>query len=98
MNADELTRYYHGFWLTEARGNNAFSFLRRRQQRIYVPPIMRAGPEALAPGSEIVFSEIEDGKERNLTGLANFLGFERQGKIFFLFDNHNHAFFFWNWG
>ena len=46
-------------------------------------------------GQKIVFSEIEDGIEKNRNGLENFIYFPFQDKDIFIFDNHNHAFFFW---
>ncbi len=46
-------------------------------------------------GSQPAFCEIEDGNETCVNGLHAFIYFEHRGKPVFIFDNHNHAFFFW---
>jgi hypothetical protein len=88
-------KLYCGFYLEDAVGNNAFSHERRRNKRIYVPPLINGGVSDLRIGRQIVFSEIEDGLERNCIGLENFIATEWQRRPLFIFDNHNHAFFFW---
>ncbi len=93
-----LTDFYNGFWITEKVGNNAFSFEQRRNQKIYVPSILSGSITDVVVGDKVVFSEIEDGIERNVCGLANFVYFDFGGKPVFIFDNHNHAFFFWLYG
>lgn len=90
-----LQQFYNGFYIEEPWGNNAFSYARRQQQRIYVPPLIHGGLENSAVGEEIVFSEVEEGQEINKVGLQSFLYFQKSNKDFFIFDNHNHAFFFW---
>jgi len=60
-----------------------------------VPPLIQSALSDVQVGSEIVFSEIEDGIEKNRTGLKNFIYYPFQNKDIFVFDNHNHAFFFW---
>lgn len=97
MNLDIqlLQQFYKGFYIDEPRGNNAFSYVQRQQRRIYVPPLIHGGPEDLAVGEEIAFSEVEEGQEINKVGLRCFLYFQKKDKNFFIFDNHNHAFFFW---
>lgn len=92
-----LSELYNGFYISEPIGNNAFSYTRRQNKKIYVPPLRRAGIDDLALGNEVVFSEINNGNEKNLTGLANYLLFNWNKTPVFVFDNHNHAFFFWAW-
>lgn len=94
----QLQSFYRGFYIDRPAGNNAFSYRQRRQRRIYVPPLRRGDAADLAPGREIVFSEVEEGVERNLSGLQSLLCLEKAGKTFFIFDNHNHAFSFWGYG
>lgn len=91
----ELQRFYNGFYITKPVGNNAFSFRERRQRQIYVPPIIHGSLADLAVGDEIAFSEVDEGIEINKRGLKHFIYMRQQGKDFFIFDNHNHAFFFW---
>ena len=95
MNVKYLQSFYSGFEITEPVGNNAFSFDHRKNKAIFVAPLISAAPADVKPGDKIVFSEMEDGSEKNRTGLKNFVYFPYQGKDIFIFDNHNHAFFFW---
>jgi len=87
--------FYKGFFLKEALGNNQFSFEKRKQKQIYVAPLKKGKLSDLSVGKNIAFSEYSDGKEYNYPGLENFIHFELNGKEIFIFDNHNHAFFFW---
>jgi hypothetical protein len=95
INVFEL---YNGFYINDPFGNNAFSFNQRTQKSIYVPRLIKGTLNEIGLGSEIVFSEIDDGIEKNHIGLKNFLWLEHADKQIFVFDNHNHAFFFWYWG
>lgn len=94
----ELSRYYHGFYIEEPVGNNAFSFEARRHQRLYVPALVEGDLNSVTTGQEVVFSEVFEGEERNCYGLKNFVYWPRQGKDIFIFDNHHHAFAFWSFG
>lgn len=95
MNIEPIRELYIGFFISDPAGNNAFSFEKRKRKQIYVPPLVEAAPAQLALGENIVFSEIEDGIEKNFAGLKQYIYFTHQGKDIFIFDNHNHAFFFW---
>lgn len=97
MNTDIqlLQQFYNGFYISEPRGNNAFSYTQRQQRRIYVPPIIRGSLADLLAGEEIAFSEVVEDQEINKKGLRSFIYFRKKEKDFFVFDNHNHAFFFW---
>ena len=90
--------FYNGFYIDQPIGNNAFSFSDRKNKQIYVPSLIRGDLSALIPGDKIVFSEIEDGVEQNKCGLKNFIHWMINDKDIFIFDNHNHALFFWLWG
>jgi len=95
MNIKPLQTFYSGFEITLAVGNNAFSYDLRKNRKIYVPPLIQGSLPELQTGARTVFSEIEDGVEKNRIGLKNFIYYPYQGKDIFIFDNHNHAFFFW---
>lgn len=96
MLYDTLKKYYAGFSIAGPKGNNAFSYERRVNKFIYVPPLIDGGVDSLAVSEDIAFSEIVDGVEVNCSGLKNFVIDSREdGKAFIIFDNHNHAFFFW---
>jgi UPF0489 domain len=86
---------YNGFSISEAVGNNAFSFDKRKQSEIFIPPLIDGTPADLSIGQQIAFSELEDGKEKNFYGLKNFIHWQKEGREYFIFGNHNHAFFFW---
>jgi hypothetical protein len=95
MPLSHLQNFYHGFFLEQPEGNNAFSYHERQLKRLYVPPLIEGGPDDLAIGRECVFCEVDEGVEHCQPGLKNFVHFCREGRHFFVFDNHNHAFFFW---
>lgn len=96
MNIKALQTLYPGFEITQPIGNNVFSYEQRQNKTIFVSPLAAQGNLSdLQIGSRIVFSEIEEGIEKNFVGLKNFLYYPYQGKDIFIFDNHNHAFFFW---
>ncbi len=95
MNINPLQKYYSGFEIREPVGNNAFSFDFRKNKKIYVPPLAQGDLSNLETGQHIVFSEIEDGIEKNRSGLKKFIYYPFMEKNIFIFDNHNHAFFFW---
>ncbi len=95
MNLKPLQTLYSGFEISEPLGNNTFSFELRNNKSIWVPPLISGALSDITPGDEIVFSEVEEGIEKNQTGLKQFVYLPFQGKDIFIFDNHNHAFFFW---
>ena len=46
-------------------------------------------------GENIVFNEIDEDTEIKAIGLKNLVQYEIDGKVVYIFDNHNHAFYFW---
>lgn len=95
MDIALLKAFYGGFYIDDNVGNNAFSFDRRVNKRIYVPSLIEGCVADVKPGMEVVFSEIVDGVEVNALGLEHFVHLNFPGKDIFVFDNHHHAFFFW---
>jgi len=95
MNIKPLQKFYNGFEISKPVGNNTFSYKQRKNKIIFVPPLISGSLDDLQSGERIVFSEIEDGIEKNRRGLRNFVHLQQSGKDIFIFDNHNHAFFFW---
>lgn len=87
--------YYKGFFIEKPVGNNKFSYEERKMKKIYVPPIKEGNIHDVKIGENVVFSEIEDNKEINSLGLESFIQFTFNNKDVFVFDNHNHAFYFW---
>ena len=90
-----IFQYYKGFTLDQAVGNNAFSYSQRLNKSIDVPSLVEGSLDDLCVGNTIVFSEVSSKGEENMVGLKNFLYLNVDDKPVFIFDNHNHAFFFW---
>jgi hypothetical protein len=90
--------YKQGFYLTESVSNNAFSYSIRQNPRIYVAPLMNGKLSDIEPGDQIAFEDADDnGKIRSCTGLKNFVRIKNAGGAsVYIFDNHNHAFYFWH--
>lgn len=85
--------YDKGFYLRKEAGNNAFSWEQRERKAIYVAPFIKTRHFAITKGSEIAFAEVEEGREKNYAGLAEFLMLEEKNKNIYIFDNHNHGFY-----
>lgn len=90
-----MSKRYSGFFLSERKGNNEFSYDERKIKKIYVPKLISGGLEDLKQGKEVCFCEVEDGEEKPSYGLEYFVEMNLNGKRIYVFDNHNHAFYFW---
>jgi|WetSurMetagenome_2_1015567.scaffolds.fasta_scaffold190246_2 hypothetical protein len=90
--------YDKGFYISGEISNNAFSYDKRRGGGIYVAPLIDGSFKDVAPGSETVFEDFDDdGKLKSCRGLKNFVKLNDAGdKSVYVFDNHNHAFYFWH--
>ena len=51
--------------------------------------------EDVLVGEEIAFNEIDEDIEVKAKGLKNMVIYKYQNKDVYIFDNHNHAFYFW---
>ncbi|WFD10145.1 UPF0489 family protein [Tepidibacter hydrothermalis] len=87
--------YYTGFFIDKPIGNNIFSHKERTQKNIYVAPLKNGTLDDVKIGKNIAFCEIEFDKEIKNFGLENFIKYDFNGKDIYIFDNHNHAFYFW---
>lgn len=103
----KLPHYNQEFILKEPFGNNAFDYEKRSQS--HPEPYIRIGPLLSYPNSEAALQKFQIGltpafeiydeeKLRSMPGLINFLQFPENtsGRPIFVFDNHNHAFYFWH--
>ncbi len=88
-------KYYTGFFIDKPIGNNIFSHKERIQKNIYVAPLKNGTLDDVKIGDNIAFCEIEFDKEIKTLGLENFIKYDFNGKDVYIFDNHNHAFYFW---
>lgn len=103
--------YGRPFVITEARSNNAFNFGRRRDEKSGPPHLLVAGLIKLEfadlikqdfrqvePGAKVVFEDYNgDGTLVSCKGLEHFISSVLPGGApLYIFDNHNHAFYFWH--
>ena len=86
---------YTGFYIDKPLGNNVFSYDERENKKIYVPKLIQGDLNDVKIGHEVVFSEIEFEEEINSIGLKNIVKFNYKDKTVYIFDNHNHSFYFW---
>ena len=86
---------YIGFYIDKPIGNNIFSYEDRENKKIYVPKLIEGTLDDVSIGEEIVFNEIDEDIEIKAKGLKNMIIYKYQDKDVYIFDNHNHAFYFW---
>ena len=86
---------YIGFYIDRPIGNNIFSYEDRENKKIYVPKLIEGTLDDVSIGEEIVFNEIDEDIEIKAKGLKNMIIYKYQDKDVYIFDNHNHAFYFW---
>ncbi|OPJ55366.1 peptide arginase family protein [Alkalithermobacter paradoxus] len=87
--------YYKGFFIDEPVGNNVFSYEERKIKSIYVPPLKEGNLNDVKLSNNIAFCEVDNGKEISAKGLEYFIEYKFNEKDVYIFDNHNHAFYFW---
>lgn len=86
---------YTGFYINRPVGNNIFSYDERSNKSIFVPRLINGDLNDVVLGDEVCFNEVENGEEILCKGLKNFVEYNFNGKKVYIFDNHNHAFYFW---
>ena len=98
--------YKKPFYITEPIWNNAFSYEKRPNKRIYIPSLIEINDlEQIEIWDNISFEDFDfDDKLSTNYWLNNFYKIvphltspQGRGKTtpIYLFDNHNHAFYFW---
>ena len=87
---------YTGFYIDKPQGNNVFSYEERENKKIFVPKLIEGTLEDVKVGDNIVFNEIDEDTEIKAKGLKNLVEYKLGNKTIYVFDNHNHAFYFWN--
>ena len=87
---------YTGFYIDKPYGNNVFSYEERENKKIFVPKLIEGTLEDVKVGQHIVFNEIDEDMEIKAKGLENLVEYKLGDKTIYVFDNHNHAFYFWN--
>ena len=86
---------YTGFYIEKPTGNNIFSYEDRDNKKIYVPKLIEGTLDDVKVGNEIVFNEVDEDVEIKAKGLKNIVKYNIEDKDVYIFDNHNHAFYFW---
>lgn len=86
---------YNGFYIEKPVGNNVFSYDKRENKSIYVPKLISGTLNNVKLGNEVVFNEIDENEEIKAIGLENMVEYVLGNKTIYVFDNHNHAFYFW---
>ncbi|MDD2694265.1 MAG: UPF0489 family protein [Candidatus Gracilibacteria bacterium] len=86
--------------IMERVGNNAFVWEERTQKYgkspiLTIPSLIEGDISLVQIGENIVFEEIENGKLRSCVGLKNFVQIYSSIPPITIFDNHNHALYFW---
>ncbi len=91
--------YKEWFYLTKAVWNNAFSYDKRNNKRLYIPSLINAKIDDISLQDNKAKIAFEDfGFDDNLSTnywLKNFYKIKWKNKDIYLFDNHNHAYYFW---
>ncbi|NDK08561.1 hypothetical protein EOM39_04970 [Candidatus Gracilibacteria bacterium] len=100
--------YSEPFYITEAFGNNAFSYNKRPNKKLFVPSLTKINNlDDIKFGDKIVFEDYDfNGNLQSCCGLENFYEIDYlvdpesssggQKKKIYLVDNHNHVYFFWH--
>ena len=89
-------KHYNWFYLSENLGNNAFSFEERKNKKLWVPELVQWQNTDIELWNKVVFEDYDfDDKLSTNFGLKNFYKISWKGKDIYLFDNHNHAYYFW---
>jgi len=96
--------YSKWFYITENIGNNSFSFKKRKNKKLWVPNLIKIRDfseiKLQDDKDKIAFEDFDfDWKLSTNYWLKNFYEIDPpnpliKGKIY-LFDNHNHALYFW---
>jgi len=88
--------YKTPFHITQNLWNNAFSYSQRKNKSLYVPSLIKSDISDIKLGNKVVFEDFDfDDKLSSCTWLENFYEIKWNWKKIFLFDNHNHAYYFW---
>ena len=89
--------YKKSFYITQAVWNNAFSFNKRENKKLYVPALKKINNfDDIKLWKEVVFEDFDfDWNLSTNTGLENFYELDWEWTKIYLFDNHNHALYFW---
>lgn len=88
--------YQNSFYITENIGNNALSYYQRTNKKLFVPSLKTISSfDKIDFWDEIAFEDYDfDDILQSCKGLKNFYKMSWRWKPLYLFDNHNHAYYF----
>lgn len=88
--------YTKPFFIEKPVWNNAFSFDKRENKKLFVTSLIDWDLSDLSIWENIVFEDFDfDSKLISYAWLKNFIRFKYNWKEIIIFDNHNHAIYFW---
>ena len=89
--------YKKPFYIKCRSWNNAFSFERRNNKKLYVTSLKEINNfSEIKLWNKVVFEDYDfKNKLQSCFGLENFYKIKWNNKYIYLFDNHNHAYYFW---
>lgn len=89
--------YNKWFFIEKPVWNNALSYEKRKLKKLYVPSLKKIDNlDEICLWDEIAFSDFDfDGNLIEQVWLKNFYEISWKNKTIYLFDNHNHAYYFW---
>ena len=89
--------YKNSFYIKNPVWNNAFSFDKRLNKELYVANLIKVNNlEEIKLWEKVVFEDFNfSWKLEPCMWLNNFYEIEWNNKKIYLFDNHNHAYYFW---
>jgi len=88
--------YNTSFYINKPISNNSFSYNKRWWRDLFVPRLISWTLDDLGIWKEVVFEECDKNwKIISFHWLENFIKTEIYWIPTYIFDNHNHAFFFW---
>ncbi len=67
----------------------------RKGKTLFIPKIIDGTLDDVTIGDNIVFADEENGKLRECRGLSHFVRTQFRDIPMIIFDNHNHALYFW---
>ncbi len=91
--------YSEPFYITEAFWNNAFSYNKRPNKKLYVPSLIKINNlDNVKFWDQIVFEDYDfHWNLQSCSWLQNFYEIELKNyPPIYLVDNHNHVYFFWH--
>lgn len=89
--------YNKWFFIEKPVWNNALSYEKRKLKKLYVPSLKKIDNlDEICLWDEIAFSDFDfDWNLIEQVWLKNFYEISWKNKTIYLFDNHNHAYYFW---